>query len=286
MKTAIPKTVGVAVQLLILATILFILFMVAHLTSIVMLEQSAITHVRKILLCDTVIYIIVIIVSLAGILQGRRWARLLYVGYIGIRFAVLYSLHGFSSTNGLINLLVISYWLIITIGITLLFSPESNSYFNGKQQPPLSKNTQRPRIITLAVGLQLVNLVVFVAGEVAAVFYYRSISQPLWYFSINSTLSSITDTTIQLLIMAVLLTAIYRQKAWARTVLTIYAIYRLLFHFYTIHYMTYPTSVELLVYLFHILNFSSLTMLYFPSSNFWFTHVKKSKPSSRSNHLP
>lgn len=68
-KTAIPKTVGIAVQLLILATILFILFMVAHFTSIVMLEQSAITHTSKILLCDAVIYIIVIIVSLAGISQ-------------------------------------------------------------------------------------------------------------------------------------------------------------------------------------------------------------------------
>ncbi len=276
MNNPIPKTVGVAVQLLALAAIVFVLFMVAHFTIMAVSSPPAIFKSALWHLCDTITYITIVTVSLVGIFRGRRWARLLYVAYVGIRFTVLYSAHDFSSTNALIDLIVIGYWIIVVIGVTLLFSPESNCYFNDTEQPPLSDNMKRPLAVGLAMELQLVNLLVFVAGAVAAFFFYRSIGQPLWYLSVNSTISLLIDTPCHLIIMAVLITAIYRQNAWARIVFTIYVIYRLLFHFYTIHYMTYPKTIELLVYAFHFLNFASLTLLYCPSGNFWFKHVKKS----------
>ncbi|MDF1796855.1 MAG: hypothetical protein P1U63_09990 [Coxiellaceae bacterium] len=283
-----PKTVGTAVQILTFSTIIFILFVITRVTSSLLTEQATSYHsisTNLLALGDAITYLIIAIVCLVGIHRGKNWARYLYLAYICARFAVLYLSHSFSLTTvtPVITLIVISYWLLIVIGITLLFCPESQCYFKGVPPPTFQDTLKRPQTVNTALRIQLYNLAVFIAGAIAAILYYRAIGQPLWHLSLNSTIEVLIDTPIHLIIMGGLLFAMYRQKAWARIVFTIYVIYRLLFHFYTIHYLAYTVRLEVLVYVFHALNFISLTLLFCPSSNRWFSSETK---TPRSNNQP
>ena len=279
-----PKTIGAAIQMLLLSAILFLLCMVMsyaifRLTS----EASMISNISIIatMTGDVLIYLALMTACLIGIYRGQNWARYLYLIYVCIRFTTHYFTHSISARSSLLDLLVATYWIMVVIAVTLLFSPESNLYFKGKHQRSQPLHLKRPPTVTIALQVQLFNLAIFVAGAAAAIMYYHAAGLPTWHLSMNSTIEVLIDTPCHLIIMAILLSAMYKHKAWARIVFTFYVIYRLLFHYYTTYYMQYTSGFELLVYAFHLLNFVSLTLLYCPSSNFWFRHTKQNKKNSK-----
>ncbi|MDF1655649.1 MAG: hypothetical protein P1U34_11110 [Coxiellaceae bacterium] len=270
-----PKTIKIAIQLMVLAFIDIFLILLTSYASFKLLNltpNTYYTYSNSKLLIDALLYLIIVGASIYYITQRKWWARIVYVVYTLGHVALNYYAHTLSGNTGVVDVLVFCYYLLLTIIITLLFTSESNAWFRGETPKPLdqSQPLKRPRAVILAIALQIANFALFLAAAVLAYYYYRSVNQPLWHLSTNSTLEILIDTPIHLLIMLVILISLYRQKNWARATYVIYVIYRVLFHFYTHNLMSYTPLIENLVTGFLVLNFSSLTLLYIPSCNAWF----------------
>ncbi|MDF1795712.1 MAG: hypothetical protein P1U63_04150 [Coxiellaceae bacterium] len=279
-KTPPPRTIKLAIQLMCLTVIdqlLIVLFAYTVYKVLGTSPETYYTYSTPKMMTDVGLYLVVICTAIFLVSQRNQWGRIFFSIYILGHALINYSKHTLLASSLAADIFLLCYFLLVTISITLLFSPDSNAWFKGKKTQPVDNIPVRkkPKTVVLAVQLQLLNIVFFLAAAVLAYFYYRQINQPIWLFSTNSTIELLIDTPIHLILMTTLLIAISRQKKWGRTIFLIYAIYRILFHFYTHNLMGYTTTIETLVNVFLLLNAISLTLLYCPSSNSWFKFVNK-----------
>ncbi|MDF1759356.1 MAG: hypothetical protein P1U40_02350 [Coxiellaceae bacterium] len=269
-----PKSVGVATQLIGFS---ILLALVINLTSYVGHKVVAAPAIQLIditgfaTLSDTVSYFIIMVLCAYFIYQRQNWARLLLVFYLCFRLSLHYLTHSTEALDVLLEVMILVYWALLIIAITLLFSPGVNAWFKGT--PACApQTTKRPKAVNTALLILILGIVVFIIINAIAYMYFRYEKANAIPIPFNSTISLIIDTPIHLIIMIPILIALSYRKNWARIILIIYVFARILFHFYSGPLVAYTPSFEFLVLLFFALNIIALTLLFCPESNRWF-HV-------------
>ncbi|MDF1655650.1 MAG: hypothetical protein P1U34_11115 [Coxiellaceae bacterium] len=271
-----PKTIRVTIQLLALNLVAAFFSTISCYLSYKIINVKPETYYPFSglnLFIDAVVYFIILSTCIYQIRQGKNWARFLYVIYVATHTALNLYTHTLLGSTLIVDIFVITYLTLRVICITLLFTPESNRWFRGEEQlePSHYEPSKKPTIVILAIQLQIINMIVFTGTYILAYFYYLSIGQSLWLASMNSAIELFIDYPLFLLVTTIILLGLSRRKSWARIVFLMYVILRLIFHFYTYNLLGYTPLIETLVAIYFILAFVSLTLLFSPISNRWFS---------------
>ncbi len=272
-----PKTIKIAVQLIALTYVTLLILVISDFTTYKLVGITPNTFYPYSIgyaVLDYCIYTIITGLCIYYMRRRSNLARFLYCIYIITSIGSRYFSHTIADTNLFTNLMILLYIGFQLIIITMLFSPDSNSWFSGQQQKPqpaLPTNQACPTTVKLGIALQLCGFISFVIFHIVAYTYIEQVKPLLTHTNVNSALLIIFRTCITTIVTLVLLLATIKRISWARVALLVFAILQIGIQFYLHISLHLPYSCELTTYGYYIFTLSGLTLLFLPTSNSWFS---------------